>query len=150
MTGTISRQRFTELTRCLLDLPVSFAWRGHSTAIFLELGELTETAERFPKGEASFMLEWDWRVEKKRSIAFGSLSGNRKIKNGLEKLTGEKVTNVEIEGRLPELVITFSGGLWLRTFTLYEGQPCWTVFLPGREMCLSTARGQIKIEACGE
>jgi hypothetical protein len=35
-----------------------------------------------------------------------------------------------VEGRLPELVIALSGGLWVHAFNTAEGQPQWTVFLP--------------------
>ena len=149
MVDTISRKEFTELTRCLLDLPVSHAWRSGGSAIFLELGKLTSDEENNPNGEATFMLEFDWRVEKLRSIYFGSTSGNRKIANGLRRLTQQKVTGVEVEGRLPELILTFSGNLWLRTFTLYEPQPMWTIFLPSGK-CLSSEQGKIKIELCGD
>lgn len=149
MADTISRAKFTELTRCLLGLSVSHAWRGFGSAIFLELGDLTHKGANNPNGEATLMLEFDWRVEKLRSIYFGSTSGKRKIANSLHRLTQETVTGVEVEGRLPELIISFSGNLWLRTFTLYEPQPQWTIFLPSGK-CLSSSQGRIKIEACGD
>lgn len=133
----------------MLGMPVSHAWRGYGSALFLELGKVTDSRENNPRGEATFMLEFDWRVEKLRSIYFGSTSGSHKITNGLKRLAQEEVTGVEIEGRLPELIITFSGNLWLRTFTLYEPQPQWTIFLPNGE-CLSSEQGKIKIELCSD
>ena len=75
------------------------------------------------------MIQWSWRVERKRSIAFGSWSGERKINNGIASLKNRFLEEILIEGRLPELYLTLSGNLWLHSFATAEGQPEWTVFL---------------------
>ena len=146
MAGIISTKDFFEQTRCLLEMPISYAWRGFSTAIFLELGVLKDEGNH-PKGNASVGLEFDWRVEKLESIFFSSGSGKRKINNGLQKLVNSKIVEVETEGRLPKLILTLSSNLWVRSFTIYESQPQWTLFLTDGN-CLSTNRGKIMIESC--
>jgi hypothetical protein len=147
MAEVVSLEKFQILTRCLLGMSVSHAWRGYGSAIFVEFGELNYADRKNPKGEASVMLEWSWRIEKKKSVFFGSFSGERKIANGLQSLIGRKVVDVSAEGRLPELVISLSGDIWIHSFTTVEGHPEWTLFLPDGN-CLSSRLGRLEIEAC--
>ncbi len=73
------------------------------------------------------MIEWSWRVEKERSIAFGSWSGERKMSSGIESLKGRKIEEVMLVGRVPEIYIQFSGSYWLHSFMTAEGKPEWSV-----------------------
>lgn len=134
----IDRGDFADLVKPIVGLPVSKVWRGYGSAIFLELGELHSTTSWRGKisdqGEATIMIEWSWRVEAKRSIRFGSWSEDRKIDRGLPTLVGRSVRGLEIVGRLPELVVELSGGLWVHSFMTAEGQPEWCVFLPSRHV----------------
>ena len=131
----LSSTQFFELTRPLIGLPVSRTWRGYGSAIFFELGLLTsyESKRRDGEvrirsvGEITLMIEWSWRVEKPRSIAFGSWNSKRQIENGIQKLQGSIVEGVELEGRLPEIVIALSGGRWVHSFMTVESQPQWGV-----------------------
>jgi hypothetical protein len=129
-----SREEFVTLTRPLIGLPVSHAWRGYGTALFLEFGALTPPGPRGnnPKGEATLMVEWSWRVETRGAVQFGSWSGNKKMDNGIARLKELKVLDIALVGRLPEVYIQLSGERWLHTFQTREGQPEWTVFLPDR------------------
>lgn len=147
MPEAISAGEFQNLTRCLVGLPVSHAWRGYGSAVFFEFGELRRDGRRQAKGEATAMIEWSWRVEKPRSVMFGSFSGERKIAHGLQSLVGREVLEATVEGRLPELVIRLSDGLWIHSFTTVEGHPGWTLFLPG-DICLSSSLGRLEKEAC--
>ena len=136
----ITAEAFRELVVPLVGMAVSRPWRGYGSALFLELGTLRE--ERHPPsrtrpeggvsltGEATVMVQWSWRVERPRSIAFGSWSTDRRMDFGIARLEGHRVEGITVEGRLPELVIALSGGLWVHAFNTAEGQPQWTVFLP--------------------
>jgi hypothetical protein len=136
---TVAYDHFVELTRPLIGLPVSHSWRGHGSALLLELGRLRRVASTRlarearrpinPKGEAGVMLEWSWRVEGARSIQVGSWSSDRRIDTGIAALTSRHVIDIRVEGRLPELIVGLSVGRWLRSFMTAEGQPAWTVFL---------------------
>ena len=55
------------------------------------------------------------------------------IDNRLPKLKGRTVTSINVEGRLPELIIQLSGGLWVHSFATEEGQPQWCVFLDRKQ-----------------
>lgn len=76
------------------------------------------------------MFQWSWRVESAGAIRFGSWSSERRITTGVQALAGRRVVDLSVTGRLPELVISLSGGLWVHSFMTAEGQPEWTVFLP--------------------
>lgn len=138
----ITRKRFDELTCGIIGMPVSKTWKGHGTAIFLEFGNLKKVdSEKYEGYEASLMLEFDWRVENARSIDFGSLHSERKIQNGIKEFIGKLVTEIKIEGRLPEIILLLDKNKWIRSFTLYEGQPLWTLFLPdGSWLCVSNGK----------
>jgi len=136
MKEKITAEQFHLLTRPLIGLPVSRTWRGYGSAIFFELGKLTEKVHQRKdgsfhtthKGEAGIMIEWSWRVERPKSVLFGSWSGNQKITNRLSKLQDLNIVEIMVEGRLPELVIQLSGGFWVHSFTTVESQPEWCLF----------------------
>ncbi len=118
---------------------VSGAWRGYGSALFLELGALRpmqpprqakgQTGPHPSKGEATVMIEWSWRVERARSVEVGSWSSERRINAGIKRLTGSRISEITIDGRLPELVLALTGGRWVHSFMTADGQPEWTVFL---------------------
>jgi hypothetical protein len=138
----LTHQHFTDLTRPLIGLTVSHTWRGHGSAIFLELGKLKPTrGGHHPKGQASLMLEWSWRIESPGSILAGSWSHERKLTNAVLALKGRKVAGLSLEGRLPELAVALTGGRWVHSFMTAEGQPEWTLFLPdGTWLCVERGR----------
>jgi hypothetical protein len=147
---TLTPEQFRALTRPLIGMPISHAWRGFGSAIFLELGALTTSTRTYPKrgevvhteGEVTLMLEWSWRVESPRGIQFGSWSTNPRITRGVASLQGHTVVEVELEGRLPELVLTLGGKRWLHTFMTAEGQPQWAIRLPDQAW-LGVHRGHL-------
>ncbi|HEY0075255.1 MAG TPA: hypothetical protein VGB77_14240 [Abditibacteriaceae bacterium] len=132
----ITQPQFTRLTQPLIGMPVSWTWRGYGSTVFLEFGKLSEKEKHrrngsvhvSRRGKISAMIQVGWRVERPRSIAFGSDSGKTKIENGLVKLRERHVVQVSIEGRLPEIVFELSGGYWLHSFINWAGQPDWCLF----------------------
>jgi hypothetical protein len=134
VTKKITDEQFYALTRPLIGLPISRTWRGYGTAAFFEIGKLKEADYKRRDGtiplwgQATIDLEIGWRVERLRSIYFGSSSGDRRISNCLNKLQGLTVVNISLEGRLPELITRLSNGVWLRSCCAWEGQPDWTIF----------------------
>lgn len=131
----LTREQFRELARPLVCMPVSHTWRGAGSAICLELGALTTFTRtmrklgevEFMQGEASLMLYWSWRVESPGAIQFGSWSEDPLITRGVASLEGHTIVDVELEGRLPELVLTLDRKRWLHTFMTAEGQPEWSI-----------------------
>lgn len=139
----ISRERFLALMAPAAGQPVSSTWRGHGSAVFLELGELRhEPAYSHARGEITLMIQWSWRVEGPRSIQFGSWSTERRITSGVRRLAGDRVVSLAVEGRLPELAVALASGRVLRSFMTAEGQPEWCVFLPD-ESWIEIERGSL-------
>jgi hypothetical protein len=153
----ISREQFHALTRPLVGMPVSHTWRGAGSAIFLELGALTTVTRTSRKrgeytstsGEVTLMLEWSWRVESPGAIQFGSWSENPRITRGVASLQGHTIIDVQLEGRLPELMLTMDRKRWLHTFMTAEGQPRWAIRLHD-DAWLAVRRGGIIRQASVE
>ncbi len=150
----ITQDQFIEFTLPMIGLSVSLVWHGYGSTIFLEIGDLTEKIIRGKndkprvsrQGQFGVMLEWSWRVERPKSICFGSESTNKIIDNRLAKLKRRTIKAIEVEGRLPELVIQLSDGFWVHSFSTSEGQPQWCLFLDRRQLpheWLKSERGKL-------
>ena len=74
------------------------------------------------------MIESSWRVEKARSIWFGAFSSQKTINSRLPKLVGFKLKTASLEGRLPELRLALSDGLWFGSYACEQGQQEWAIF----------------------
>ena len=114
-------------------MTVAHVWFGHGSALFIELGALSEGRKRKDgsignaQGEITVMLDFGWRIERQRSILCGSGDSKRRWASASKKLFGASVISAQVVGRIPELELKLSNGLWLVTFTHYEGQPTWAV-----------------------
>jgi len=114
-------------------MPVSHVWRGHGSTLCIELGKLVPSARRNgspgqAKGEIEMMIEWSWRIEGERSILCGSFSDEDIWAPSFARLLGQNVTDLVTFGRLPELMLSLSGGLHVSSFMTGEGDPAWTLF----------------------
>jgi hypothetical protein len=115
----------------MIGLKLSYAWRGHGSAIFLEIGALTQDAKRnHPVGEFSIMLDCSWRIEKSKSILVGSLATHDRIDEQLNKLVGSRVKEVGLFCTLPEIMISLESNIRFLSFEAYEAQPAWGLRLP--------------------
>lgn len=150
---------FRKLARPLLGLPVSRVWQSFEWTLFLELGRLAWESSRLKrarkrgswKGQASVMLDFGWRIEREDGIVADLRSGRAVVTRALRSLRGRRVEGVAVEGRLPELSMRLSGGLWVRSLTVVAEQTEWAVFLerrPERSVWLA-ARGRDVIQEVG-
>lgn len=135
----ISRSEALTELRCLEGANVSRAWPGYGSAIFLELGELTET-DHFPRGRGEFTvgIEWDWRLESTNQILGGSSCNHAEIDACLRRLVDRRVTATTLEGRIPEMVLEFSNGLLLRSAAMTGGDPQWHISLHDRVLSVES------------
>ena len=108
---------------------VSRVWQGHGSAIFLEIGELTEN-----KGELTIMIEWSWRVEKDNKIFFGSWSDESEFPKMLKLLHGLTLKDISFQARLPEVVVELSNEYWVCSFSTVEGDPEWALITPNKTL----------------
>lgn len=114
-------------------LTVSHVWRGHGSALFVELGALTPSTRRDgtsgePNGEIGLMIEWSWRVEDAHSIMCGSWSDEDLLPPTFGRLLGRSVVDLSTFGRLPEVILSLSGDLHVVSFMTADGDPAWALF----------------------
>lgn len=129
----MSENYFEKYKSTLLSMPLSNAWNGYGSAIFLEFGSLSLVKKNGEKrnnarGDITIMIEWDWRAEKELSIICGSSVESDKIESFLSTLVGSKMTELTTTGKLPELEIKLSNGITLKSFMTDIGQPEWAFF----------------------
>jgi hypothetical protein len=142
---------FAEFSSPAIGLPVSYVWRGHGSAIFVELGELSEQLLpngrklKNPVGEWTIIIEWSWRLEGKRRIWCGSWSDEERWMPLLQRLMGSSAVNFHLIGRLPELLVDFSNGLHLMSLMTAEGQPEWGLIDHRRKMSASVEFGRVVV-----
>lgn len=116
----------------LAGMPVSRTWKGNGTAIFLELGALTNDAKRrYPRGEVTVYVGWDWRVERGTGVLFGSSNPGSGIADGIATLAGLTIQSAAIAGVVPELLLVFSDGARLQSAAMCTATSAWDVSLPG-------------------
>ncbi len=127
----ISIAQFDDFVRPLSGLPVSLAWKGYGSAIFLELGQLApvEGMQNHQRGEACIFIEWDWRVEDSTTVLYGSSNSQPKIEKGIGGLQGTKLESISIFGSVQELIINLSNGHCLRSMVMVSGDPRWNIRL---------------------
>jgi hypothetical protein len=114
---------------------LSHLWRGYGSAIFFEFGRLTpSTGTRRngtalnPRGELGLMIEWSWRIENTASILCGSWSEERLWEPTFDLLRGKEILELTVVGRLPEIAVALTEGLYITSFMTAEGDPSWVLF----------------------
>jgi hypothetical protein len=122
------------LVRPLVGMPISLPWKGHGSAIFLELGNLApleRPRQRRQNGQVTIYVGWDWRVEKGSRVLFGSSNSKPEIEDGIDALTGVTIQNISIQGFVPELAIEFSNGARMMSAAMRTDTSEWSIRLPG-------------------
>jgi hypothetical protein len=136
----LTRSSFKRLARPLVGLPVSRVWQSFEWALFLELGRLTweayseKIAARLKRrgrweGEAGLMLDAGWRIEREDGILADFRSGKADMRRAVSSLKGRRVAGIDVEGRLPEISVRLSGGLWVRSLTVSLEGTEWALFV---------------------
>jgi hypothetical protein len=117
----------------LRGMELTFAWKGYSSAYFLEFGNIrygffrNGKRRNFPTGEMSVFLSWSWRVEYAHKIVCGSWSDDDDWKAVFDNLIGSTVLEINHFGKLPELELELSNGFRLLSFMTVEDGPDWTI-----------------------
>ena len=142
---------FSAFIQPIIDLPVSHAWRGHGSTIFLEIGQLQAGRTRKDgsignaKGEFTIHIAPNWRVEGKRSILCGSDDTKRAIEKSLQSLISNPIKKLSTFGRLQELQIDL-GERIVTTFSAWKGQTSWYITRWSPEASMYSHFGKIKFE----
>ena len=139
------------IREAMLGLPISHAWHGHGSTIFLEFGALTpgncrrDGSVGNANGTMGLMLGCAWRIETQDAILCGSQSDISDQDQALQQLIGATVSDLKVLGRLPEIALEFSNHSTVISFTAVEGDPEWTIFdrRVQPERCLAVVAGQL-------
>ena len=127
----ITQDEFANLTINLIGLPVSLAWKGYGSAIFLELGDLlpyeNPRLRNKKHGQSCISVDWDWRIEDKRHVVLGSSNSGPEIDSQISMLEGANVAKIAVVGNIPEIEVSFSNGLILRSMVMHNDDPQWTI-----------------------
>ncbi len=128
MQTVVSKADFLTRAYALTGLPISCAWKGYGSTVFLDLGELVYS-ETNPKGqsEACIQIDWDWRIEGGSNIICGSSNSGPEIVNHLAMLERETVEELLLDGSPQEIIIVVSNGLRLRSMSMVTGSPQWAI-----------------------
>jgi hypothetical protein len=122
------------LLRPLVNMPISLPWKGHGSAIFLELGKLApleRPRQRHQNGDATIYIGWDWRVESGARVLFGSSNSKPEIEDGIDALVGITISSITIRGSVPQILIEFSNGARLMSAAMCTDTSEWSIRLPG-------------------
>jgi hypothetical protein len=94
------------------------------------------------------MIQWSWRIENSTSILCGSWSEDPLWEPTFDLLRSKMVVELSIVGRLPEIVVGLTEGLYVSSFMTSEGDPQWSLFdrrsAPVTWLCVRD--GSLKIE----
>jgi hypothetical protein len=128
MKTIVTTSDFLTRASALIGLPISRAWKGYGSTVFLELGELL-LSEAHPKGvsQACISIDWDWRTESESKIICGSSNSGPEIANHLAMFEGETVKELVLDGSPRELNLVISSGLRLRSMSMVTGSPQWAI-----------------------
>ena len=129
MEKIITEIQLNEIMEPFLGKSVTRSWKGHGSALFLEIGSLDKG-----KGELTIMIEWSWRVERNQSIWFGSWSEDDQIERLIPKLNGYQLKNISSFARLPEISVSLSENIWVNSFATSEENPEWALIFNGNEI----------------
>ncbi len=125
-------QQFDQLAISLVGEQISYLWRGHGSAVFIEIGELTPLANRdgspgHPEGRVSLGVEWSWRIQNDQSILCGSWSEEALWEPSFEQLRGATIQGCSLFGSMPEIQLNTSAGVSFVSFSTTDGQPQWHI-----------------------
>ncbi|MGH6613742.1 hypothetical protein [Sphingomonas sp.] len=125
-------EQFEILAAGLIGEPISHMWRGHGSAVFIEIGELSPWTKNDgspgdPEGRVLLGVEWSWRIQDEKSIRCGSWSDETLWEPGFDQLRGISIRDCTLFGALPEIQLTTQTGVSFMSFSTTDGQPQWRI-----------------------
>jgi hypothetical protein len=127
----IDESRFAELAGALAGLPISRVWFGDYTALYLEIGPLTDiySYSGRPKGQHTIYLGFDWVLESDAGQrVFSADNGSAKRIGGA--LTSDQVVAATLSASC-ELVLVLASHRRFRSVANAPGETEWTLYLAG-------------------
>jgi hypothetical protein len=91
------------------------------------------------------MIEWSWRIEGKRRIWCGSWSDGARWPRAFARLEGKTVASISLTGRLPEITVALSNGLYISSIMTAEGNPAWTLTRSHDSASMNVVAGRLRL-----
>ena len=146
---SIDEARFGQIAGSLVGLPISAVWLGDYTALYLEIGPLTDVyPSGRPKAEHTAYFGFHWVVESGAGQELSSTEDGAAVHIG-SALTGHRVAAVAVSPTC-ELVLEFSAHRRICSVASEAGEPEWALHLPsgsciavdGRSLVLESRTAQ--------
>jgi hypothetical protein len=126
---TISLEQARKDLQKIVGLPVSRAWKGYGTAIFLELGELhknyrgweNKDGENFSmQGDWTLGSDGNWQIIQEESVTFDATkfdkigTSTKPVKEAIEQFVAKTITSVVLNDDVTALSLAFNNGVVLK------------------------------------
>lgn len=111
----------------LIGFEVSYVWRGYGSAIFLELGKISEDERGRKRGEATVCIEWSWRIDNEYACILGTWDEDSDINKSIDILQSSVIKGISFFLNISEIDIEFEDGKHLVSFTTVAGDPHWYI-----------------------
>jgi hypothetical protein len=139
ISTSIDEARFEEIVDPLVGLPISAVWLGDDTALYLELGPVTDTyPSGRPKAEYTAYLGFRWALESDAGQELSSTQDGGTALIGVT-LTGHRITALAVSPAC-ELVLDLSSHHRLCSMASEPGEPEWALHLPSGSCIAVEAR----------
>lgn len=136
-------------------LTVSHAWRGYGSALFLEMGELTDSillrrdgSQRNPTGQVSVCLYDGWLILADQKPVYTTEVDESLWADLLAFCVGRFVMKIEVAGNQPELRIRLSGEIEIKACSQEDRSADWAVafqrMMPPQWLYLN--QGEVRID----
>jgi hypothetical protein len=143
VTTPIDEARFAELAGPLVGLPIAAVWLGDYTALYLELGALTDLYPNSgrPKAQHTAYLGFNWLLESDAGQELSSTDPGAATRVA-DALTGEELAAVTVSPSR-ELILNLASGRRLCSIASERGEPEWALYLPSGSCIAAEARGLV-------
>lgn len=142
----IDHAGFLELARPFVGKPVTFAWLGDYTALYLEVGAVTGeySGSGRPKSDHTAYLGFDWILEREDGPPLASThpEATQRIE---ATLTEEVISGLSVSPSF-HLAVSFRSGAILRSVAASSRDPDWTLFLPSGQ-CLAPDANSLVLDS---
>ena len=146
VSTSINEARFAELAGPFTDLPISATWLGDYTALYLEIGPLTDAyaESRRPKAAHTAYLGFHWVLESDAGQELSSTQSGAATRIG-SALTGDRVAAVTVSPS-SELIIGLASGRRIRSVASEPNEPEWAIYLPPG-LCVAVEARSLVLES---
>jgi hypothetical protein len=145
VTTSIDEARFGQIAGPLVGLAISAVWLGDYTALYLEIGPLTDVyPSGRPKAEHTAYFGFHWVLESDAGQELSSTEDGAAVRIG-SALTGDRVAAVVVSPTC-ELALALSSHRRIRSVASEPAEPEWALHLPSGS-CIAVEGCSLVVES---